>query len=103
MKTIAISIDEPTLAAGARGSRGAKRAANDDVSTVICAPIYSQILGLSTEVVVGPEEGIPKPSAARCDFLMLLAKAKLTSFAGSLTTSRVASLDRALSIAVGLR
>jgi len=34
-------------------------AENDDVSTVVCAPVYSQVLGLSTEVFVGPEEGHP--------------------------------------------
>jgi len=51
-------------------------AENADVSTVICAPIYSEILGLATEVVVGPEEGVPRSSAVRCDFLMLMAKLK---------------------------
>lgn len=34
---------------------------NEDVSTVICAPVYSEILGLVTEVVVGPEDGLPRP------------------------------------------
>jgi len=29
---------------------------NDDVSTVIGAPVYSEVLGLTTEVVLGPEE-----------------------------------------------
>ena len=35
-------------------------AENEDVSTVICAPVYSQVLGLSTEVVVGQAEGLPE-------------------------------------------
>lgn len=29
--------------------------ANEDVSAVICAPAYGHVLGLGTEVVVGPE------------------------------------------------
>lgn len=78
-------------------------AENEDVSTVVCAPIYSEILGLSTEVVVGPEEGIPRASAVRCDFLMLMAKTRLTAFAGSLEARKLSELERALKIALALR
>ena len=49
-------------------------AENEDVSTVVCAPVYSQVLGLSTEVVIGPEEGLPRVSSVRCDFLALMFK-----------------------------
>lgn len=77
-------------------------AENDDVSTVICAPIYSEILGLVTEVVLGPEDGLPRPCAARCDFLALMFKAKLTDFVGSLPARKLASLDRALAFALDL-
>ena len=51
-------------------------AENDDVSTVVCAPVYSQVLGLTTEVVLGPDEGLPRTSAVRCDFLTLMFKAR---------------------------
>lgn len=78
-------------------------AENADVSTVVCAPVYSEILGLATEVVVGPEEGVPRSSAVRCDFLMLMAKLKLTAFVGSLSDRRLAELGRALEIALELR
>jgi len=40
-------------------------AENDDVATVICAPVYSQVLGLTTEVVLGPDDGLPRTSAVR--------------------------------------
>lgn len=75
---------------------------NDDVSTIICAPIYSRILGISTEVVLGPDEGLPRSSAARCDFLSLLFKKKLTNFVGSLSSGKAAELDRALALALDL-
>lgn len=75
---------------------------SDDVSTVICAPVYGQVLGLSTEVVVGPEEGLPRTSAVRCDFLALLFKRKLTAFVASLPPRKVTELDRALAIALDL-
>jgi mRNA interferase MazF len=78
-------------------------AENDVVSTVVCAPVYSEILGLATEVVVGTDEGVPRSSAVRCDFLMLMAKAKLTHFVGSLSTQKLQELDRSLRIALGMR
>jgi len=77
-------------------------AGNDAVSTVICAPVYSRILGISTEVSLGPDEGLPRVSAARCDFLALLFKGKLTHFVGSLAPSKVTELNRALALALDL-
>jgi mRNA interferase MazF len=77
-------------------------AENDDVATVVCAPVYSEVLGLSTEVLLGPMEGLPKTSAIRCDFLALLFKRKLTGFVGTLTPRKVAELNRALVVALDL-
>ncbi|MCC7539190.1 MAG: hypothetical protein IT379_23410 [Deltaproteobacteria bacterium] len=77
-------------------------AANDDVATVVCAPVYGRVLGLGTEVLVGPDNGVPKRSAARCDFLCLMFKSKLTSFAGSLGRAQLLELDRALAVALEL-
>ncbi len=77
-------------------------ASHKDVSTVICAPIYSEILGLSTEVVLGPADGLPHVSAIRCDFLTLMFKSKLTHFIATLTPIKMATLDRALAHALEL-
>jgi mRNA interferase MazF len=63
-------------------------AENDDVATVICAPVYSRILGLTTEVVVGPDDGLPRTSAVRCDFLTLMFKSRLTHFVSTLRPRR---------------
>jgi mRNA interferase MazF len=75
-------------------------AGNDDVSTVICAPVYSEILGLKSEVVLGREDGLPQQSAVRCDFLMLMFKKKLTHFVGTLPSDKLKALNRALSYAL---
>jgi len=75
---------------------------NDDVSTVICAPIYSHILGLTTEVVLGADDGLPRPSAIRCDFLTLMFKSRLTQFVGTLSPGKVRELNRALVVALDL-
>jgi len=77
-------------------------AENDDVSTVVCAPVYSQVLGLSTEVVVGPEEGLPRVSSVRCDFLALMFKRKLTTFVAALPPRKLAELNGALAVALDL-
>ncbi|MBI3072004.1 MAG: type II toxin-antitoxin system PemK/MazF family toxin [Deltaproteobacteria bacterium] len=75
-------------------------AANDDLATVICAPVYSEILGLETELVLDPRDGLPRGSAARCDFLTLLFKHKLTTYVGLLSPSRIHDLNRALACAL---
>ena len=78
-------------------------AENDDVSTVVCAPVYSQVLELRSEVVLGTEEGLLRTSAARCDFLTLMFKRKLTRFVGVLTGEKLQQLTQALIYALELR
>jgi mRNA interferase MazF len=77
-------------------------AENTDIDTVICAPIYSEVLGIRSEVVLGTEDGLPRRCAIRCDFLMLLFKSKLTTFAGSLSPRKIQELNRAVSYALQL-
>jgi len=71
-------------------------------STVICAPVYSASHGLSTQVPVGPDEGLRHDSSIHCDKLVSLPKSMLTHFVGSLTLARRVELDRALVAAVGV-
>lgn len=77
-------------------------AANDDVATVVCAPVYSEVLGLRTEVAVGFEEGLARDCAIRCDFLMLMLKKNLTGFVSTLPAERQRQLRQALAIALQL-
>jgi mRNA interferase MazF len=72
-------------------------------STVICAPVYSARHGLSTQVPVGPEEGLLHESSVHCDELVSLAKSALTNFVGSLSPARIPDLDRALIAALSIR
>ncbi len=77
-------------------------AQNEDLSTVVCAPIYREHLGLRTEVVLGPADGLPTDYSIRCDFLTLMFKSKLTGFVADLPRSRMAELDEALGRALGI-
>jgi mRNA interferase MazF len=77
-------------------------AEHNDVSTVICAPVYGEILGLTTEVALGPEDGLSRACAIRCDFLTLMFKNKLTHFVSTLSAFKLAQLNRALAHALEL-
>ena len=71
-------------------------AGNEDISTVICAPVYGEVLGLRSEVVIGPDDGLPRHSAVRCDFLMLMFKSRLTGFVATLAPGKRGELKQAL-------
>jgi mRNA-degrading endonuclease toxin of MazEF toxin-antitoxin module len=60
------------------------------------------VLGLRTEVVLGPEDGLPQVSAVRCDFLILMFKHRLTQFVAPLAAGRIEELNRALQHALEL-
>jgi len=70
--------------------------ANDDISTVVCAPVYGECLGIRSEVLVGIDDGFPKDSSIRCDFLTLMMKKKLTYFVGTLSPQKQHELRQAL-------
>jgi mRNA interferase MazF len=69
-------------------------------STVVCAPVYSVHDGLSTQVAVGIDEGLKHDSSIHCDELVSLPKSVLTNYVGTLPSSQLRSLNRALSVAL---
>jgi mRNA interferase MazF len=71
-------------------------------STVVCAPVFTSGQGLSTQVAVGPEQGLKHPSWIMCDNLVSLQKSDLTDFLGSLSRSKMGELNRALKVALDL-
>jgi mRNA interferase MazF len=71
-------------------------------STVVCAPVFTNGEGISTQVPIGTDEGIKHECWVVCDNLRSLAKADLTQFLGSLSRHKLSELDRALRIALGV-
>ncbi len=69
-------------------------------STVICAPVYSAYEGLSTQVIVGIDEGLKHDSGIHCDELISLPKSVLTNYVGKLSSEKLHLLDIALKIAL---
>jgi len=76
--------------------------ADSRFSTLICAPVYSQHDGLSTQVRVGTSEGLKQESSIHCDELVSLPKSALTHYVGSLKTARLPELNAALAVSLGL-
>jgi len=70
--------------------------------TVVCAPVFTSGEGLSTQVAVGPDEGLKHESWIMCDNLVSLRKIDLTQYVGSLSASKVTELNRALRMALDL-
>ena len=71
-------------------------------STLVCAPVYTNYEGLSTQVPVGIKEGLKHSSAIRCDELISILKSRLTRYVGTLSEEKLGSLGQALSIALGI-
>lgn len=71
-------------------------------STLICAPVYSRHDGLSTQLRVGPAEGLKQDCSIHCDELVSLPKAVLTHYVGSLSGVKITELDSALAVAVSI-
>jgi len=65
-------------------------------STVMCAPVYSVHHGLSTQVLVGIEEGLKHDSSIHCDELISLPKSLLTNYLGTLSPQKIRALNQAL-------
>ena len=65
------------------------------------APVPSTVRGLSTEVPVGPEDGVRLESVANLDNLQLVARSRLVRRVGRARTSTMAEICRALAIAAG--
>jgi mRNA interferase MazF len=71
-------------------------------STVICAPVFTNGEGLSTQVAIGPDEGLKHSSWIMCDNLVSIRKSDLTNYVGSLSRSKLAELTYALKMALDL-
>lgn len=69
--------------------------------TVMVAPVTSVIRGAPSEVVVGVDEGLKRPSAVNLDHIQTVEQARLQHFVGVLSPARMRHVCRAMAIAVG--
>jgi len=71
-------------------------------SSVICAPVYTNYRGFSTQVEIGVNEGLKHDSAVFCDDLISFPKRILTNYIGHLSDSKMQEVNTALRIALAV-
>ena len=71
------------------------------LNAVVAAPVTSVVRGLSTEVQVGPADGVLIPSVANLDNLQLVARSRLVRRVGRARPETLGVICDALAIAVG--
>lgn len=72
------------------------------LTTLVCVLVTSSFHGHVAEVELGRDDGLDHDCAANCDNIFTLPKAVLVRRRGRLGASKLAQLDRALVISLGL-
>ena len=72
-------------------------------SAVTIAPVTRRVRGLSSELPLGPNDGLREACVANCDNLETISKTRLTKRLGSLDSHKLVALDDALRYALGIR
>ena len=73
------------------------------LDAVLVAPVTSTVRDVSTEVAVGPADGVRVESVANMDNTQLIARTRLLRRVGQARPETMAALCRALAIAVDCR
>lgn len=68
---------------------------------ITIAPVTSTVRDIPTEVVLGPDDGMPKDCAINLDHVHTVAKAKIGALVTTLRASRMAEVRAALLFALG--
>jgi mRNA interferase MazF len=71
------------------------------LNAIIAAPVTSTVRGLSTEVQVGPDDGVRQISVANLDNVQLAERARLVRRVGRAQAPTMKGICAALAIAVG--
>ena len=69
---------------------------------VTIAPVTTHVRGIVVEVPLGREDGLPRPCAVNLDSIMTVEKSCLTELLCRLSAKKLATVDRAIHVALGL-
>jgi mRNA interferase MazF len=72
------------------------------LNALTVAPITTTIRRLPTEVLLGPEDGLPTVCVANLDCIYAAPKSKIGALIASLTEDRLAQVEAALLFALGM-
>ena len=71
-------------------------------AAVTVVPLTRTIREIASEVPLGPTDGVPKTSVANADDVTTIPKARLQEYLTTLSTAKLALLERALKFALDL-
>jgi mRNA interferase MazF len=77
-----------------------RNAAIEVMARVLVAPVTTRVRGIPTELALGPEEGLPRESAASFDNLQPFPKAMLVRRLGRLGPERMRDICTAAGAAI---
>jgi mRNA interferase MazF len=69
---------------------------------VTVVPLTRTVRNIPTEVVLGPEDGVPKRCVANADTVTTIDKRRIADFIGTLSAAKMESLGRAIKFALAL-
>ena len=69
--------------------------------SVMVAEVTSTIRGISSEVIVGPDDGLKHISAVNLDNVQTVSQRRLSGYVGKLSDEKMHEVCRALAVATG--
>ncbi len=69
---------------------------------IIMSPITTRRRGLSTEVILGPDDGLPRLSVVNLDVIITERKRCLLERIGSLSPTQLLAVEDAIRFALGM-
>lgn len=72
------------------------------IGAVVVALVTRTVRGLDTEVVVGRREGLPRRCIVNLDNILTVPRERLTRLMGALARERIAELNRAIKVSLGI-
>jgi len=69
--------------------------------SVMVAEVTSTIRGISSEVIVGPDDGLKHISAVNLDNVQTVSQRRLSGYVGKLSVEEMHEVCRALAVATG--
>ncbi|MGI8551838.1 MAG: type II toxin-antitoxin system PemK/MazF family toxin [Dehalococcoidia bacterium] len=71
-------------------------------SLVTVAPVTTRIRAIPVEVLLGPDDGLPRVCAANLDIITIIGQARLRQRVTMLSPEKLRAIDNAIHIALGL-
>lgn len=76
---------------------------SDYLGEATVAPITRKLHGIPSEVVLGPDDGLPEPCAVNLDHVQTVARRRLGTLVTTLTGRRMAQIREVLLFALGFQ